>query len=122
MALDYIAEVSEQLLPPNEPNERFYRLQAAVLADLRAHPATGLWRAVTYFTFWAVRLSGFMPELKVSPTSRELARVMTAAPVGEMTPIEWTKETGADLRRQLCREIEMHLERRLATLALMESL
>jgi len=122
VALDYIAEVSEQLLPPNEPNERFYRLLAAILADLRAHPATGVWRAVTYFTFWAVRLSGFMPELKVSPSSRELARVMAAAPVGEMTPIEWTKETGADLRRQLCREIEMHLERTLATPALLESL
>ena len=122
VALDYIAEVSEQLLPPNEPNEKFYRLLAAVLADLRANPVTGVWRAVTYFTFWAVRLSGFLPELKVSPTSRELARVMAAAPVAEMTAIEWTKETGADLRRQLCSAIEMHLERRLATAALMESL
>ena len=122
VALDYIAEVSEQLLPPNEPNEKFYRLLAAVLADLRANPVNGVWRAVTYFTFWAVRLSGFLPELKVSPTSRELARVMAAAPVAEMTAIEWTKETGADLRRQLCGAIEMHLERKLVTAALMESL
>jgi DNA repair protein RecO (recombination protein O) len=122
VALDYIAEVSEQLLPPNEPNDRFYRLLAAVLADLRANPVTGVWRAVTYFTYWAVRLSGFLPELKVSPASRDLARVIAAAPVAEMTPLEWTKETGADLRRQLYREIEMHLERRLVTLPLLESL
>ena len=26
VALDYIAEVSDHLLPPNEPNERFFRL------------------------------------------------------------------------------------------------
>ena len=34
--LDFIAEVSDQLLPPAEPNERFFRLIAAVLADLRS--------------------------------------------------------------------------------------
>ena len=31
VALDYIAEVSEQLLPPEEPNEKFFRLLLAVL-------------------------------------------------------------------------------------------
>ena len=122
VALDYIAEVSDQLLPPNEPNDRFYRLLAAVLAELRREPVSGVWRAVTYFTFWAVRLSGFLPELKVSPASRDLARVMAVAPISELASIEWTKETGADLRRQLCREIELHIERRLITLPLLESL
>jgi DNA repair protein RecO (recombination protein O) len=122
VALDYIAEVSDQLLPPNEPNDRFYRLLAAVLADLRREPVTGVWRIITYFTFWAVRLSGFLPELKVSPESRDLARVIAVAPVSELAPIEWTKQTGADLRRQLCREIELHIERRLITLPLLESL
>jgi len=123
VALDYIAEVSDQLLPPNEPNERFYRLMASVLAELRREPAAGLWRAVTYFTFWAVRLSGFLPELnKVSQTSRDLARVMAVTPVAALPAIEWTKQTGADLRRQLCREIELHIERRLITLPILESL
>jgi len=122
VALDYIAEVSDQLLPPNEPNDRFYRLLAAVLAELRREPVTGVWRTVTYFTFWAVRLSGFLPELKVSPASRDLARVIAVAPISELASIEWTKETGADLRRQLCREIELHIERRLITLPLLESL
>ena len=35
-ALDYIAEVSEHLLPPNEPNEKYFRLLTAVLAHLRS--------------------------------------------------------------------------------------
>jgi len=122
VALDYIAEVSDQLLPPNEPNDRFYRLLAAVLADLRQNPATAVWRTVTYFTYWAVRLSGLLPELKVSPESRDLARAMNVAPVAGLAPIEWTKQTGADLRRQLSREIELHIERRLITLPLLESL
>src|ERR1700761_2926378 len=31
VALDYLAEISDHLLPPNEANERFFRLLAAVL-------------------------------------------------------------------------------------------
>jgi DNA repair protein RecO (recombination protein O) len=71
VALDYFAEVAEQLLPSAEPNERFFRLLLAVLDFLR--PATGngpansgrVWRAVTYYSLWAVRLSGWLPELHV---------------------------------------------------------
>jgi len=63
VALDYFAEVSEQMLPPAEPNEKFFRLLLAVLDDLRT--AGGAWRAVTYFSLWAVRLSGWLPELQV---------------------------------------------------------
>ena len=68
MALDFFAEVSEQLLPPAEPNENFFRLLMAVLEHLRAGVPSGsgnVWRAVTYFSLWAVRLSGFLPELHV---------------------------------------------------------
>jgi DNA repair protein RecO (recombination protein O) len=61
VALDYVAEVSDQLLPPGEPSEKFFRLLAAVLDDLRAGP----WRAVMYFSLWAVRLAGWLPELHV---------------------------------------------------------
>lgn len=35
VALDYIAEVCEHLLPPEEANEKFFRLVAAVLESLR---------------------------------------------------------------------------------------
>ena len=60
-ALDFFAEVSEQLLPAAEPNEKYFRLITTVLEHLkdRGNP----WRAVTYFSVWAVRLAGLLPEL-----------------------------------------------------------
>jgi len=126
VALDYIAEVSEQLLPPAEPNERFYRLLNAVLEDLRSSAASALlpavWRAVTYFTYWAVRLSGFLPEANWSEASRQLARAMATTPVAALAAIDWTRDTGADLRRALEKEIESHIERRLVTVSLLEAL
>jgi DNA repair protein RecO (recombination protein O) len=126
VALDYIAEVSEQLLPPAEPNERFFRLLNAVLADLRASAGERLpaavWRAVTYFTFWAVRLSGFLPELDTAEEDRRLARAMAVTPVEALGGLDWTRATGGELRRVLQREIETHIERKLVTVPLLEAL
>jgi len=65
VALDYFAEVSEQLLPSAEPSEKFFRLLLAVLESLQAPDAGKAWRAVTYFSLWALRLSGWLPELHV---------------------------------------------------------
>ena len=68
VALDYFVEITDQLLPPAEPNDRFFRLLIAVLEHMRAADSaeTGsVWRAVSYFSLWAVRLSGFLPELNV---------------------------------------------------------
>lgn len=66
LALDFFAEVAEQMLPAAEPSEKFFRLLLAVLAYLRGAGRTeGAWRAVTYFSLWAVRLSGWLPELHV---------------------------------------------------------
>jgi DNA repair protein RecO (recombination protein O) len=64
VALDFIAEVSEQFLPAAEVNERFFRLLLATLEDLRLS-VTNVWRAVTYFSLWVLRLSGFLPPLDV---------------------------------------------------------
>ena len=65
VALDYFAEVSEQLLPSAEPSEKFFRLLLAVLESLQAPEAGKAWRAVTYFSLWSLRLSGWLPELHV---------------------------------------------------------
>ena len=65
VALDYFAEVTEQMLPDAEPNEKFFRLLLTVLDYLRTAAGKGAWRAVTYFSLWAVRLSGWLPELHV---------------------------------------------------------
>jgi len=65
VALDYFAEVTEQMLPAAEPNEKYFRLLLAVLDYLRTAAGNGAWRAVAYFSLWAVRLSGWLPELLV---------------------------------------------------------
>ena len=122
VALDYLAEVAEQLLAPAEQNERFFRLLLSVLDYMQAARAPGLWQAATYFTLWAVRLSGFLPGLRVSPDSLAIADEMLKRPVAELSPRIWTKDTAADLRRFLVREIENHIERRLVTVPILEAL
>jgi DNA repair protein RecO (recombination protein O) len=121
VALDYIAEVSEQLLPPAEPNERFFRLLIAVLEYLRERQERGVWQAVSYFSLWAVKLSGFLPELRVSRESREIAGEILHTPIGQLADREWTKETAADLRRFLVRTIEEQIEHRLITAPMLEA-
>ena len=100
VALDYLAEISEQLLPPGEANERHFRLLIAVLDFLRA--GGSVWPAVTYFSLWSVRLAGFLPETRLSAESREIAEEMLVTPVARLEPREWTKSTAADLRRRWC--------------------
>jgi DNA repair protein RecO (recombination protein O) len=164
VALDYLAEISEQLLPPGEPNERYFRLLLAVLDHLRSGAAGSVWRAVTYFSLWAARLAGILPELHVclecgnwldnpearepayfsryrtglycahcrrsaelgktwelSVTSRDIAEEMLRTPVGQLTYNGWQRETAADLRHFLVRQIEHHIERRLITAPALEA-
>lgn len=122
VALDYIAEISDQLLPPAEPNERYFRLLAAVLEELARHGPGAPWRGITYFTLWAVRLSGFLPELRVGEESLDIASQMLRCHVRDLPPRDWNVATAADLRRALVRAIEQQLERRLITPPLLESL
>jgi len=167
VALDFLAEVSEQLLPTAEPSERFFRLLVAVLESL-PHPG-GVWRGVTYFALWAVRLSGWLPELHVclscgsvlddpisegalveraffsrgreglicnhcrhalsvgnswelSRESRDIAAEMLRQPVASLSTTNWSQATAADLRRFLVQQIEVHAERRLVTVPMLEGL
>ena len=122
VALDYIAEVTEQLLPPAEPNEKFFRLLLAVLDYLRQRQAEGVWQAVGYFTLWAVKLSGILPELRLSAESRAIAEEMLRTPVAQLSERVWTRATAADMRRALVRAIEEHIERRLITAPMLEAL
>jgi DNA repair protein RecO (recombination protein O) len=164
VALDYLAEISEQLLPPAEPSERHFRLLLAVLDHMRSGAAGSVWRAATYFSLWAVRLAGILPELHVclacgnwlenpearepaffsryrtglycghcrrdadlgktwelSVTSRDIAEEMLHTPVGQLTHEDWRRETAADLRHFLVRQIEHHIERRLVTADVLEA-
>lgn len=65
VALDYFAEIAEQLLPSDEPSERFFRLLLAVIESIRDGGEGAVRRAVNYYSLWAVRLSGWLPELHV---------------------------------------------------------
>ncbi|MBV9085465.1 MAG: DNA repair protein RecO [Acidobacteriaceae bacterium] len=128
IALDYVAEVSDHLLPPNEPNERFFRLLSAVLGYMHQRTPGANWTAITYFSLWATRLSGFLPDLSVHPdrglsvSSRELAGAMLRNHVAELPAAAWNKDTALDLRRFLIRQMEEHVERRFRTPALLEAL
>lgn len=126
VALDYIAELSEQLLPSHEPNEKFFRLLGSVLEALRSSPperrAEAVWLPVTYFSLWAVRLSGFLEEMRISDDSLALAKEMLAKPVSHLMPRPWTKQTAQDLRRALIQSVEFHIERRLVTARALETL
>ena len=120
VALDFLAEVSDQMLPPAEVNERHFRLLMAILDYLRAGGA--VWPAATYFSLWAVRLAGLLPELPLGVESREIAAEMLVTPVSQLASREWTRSTAADLRRALLRIIEDHVERRILSSAMLESL
>ena len=126
VVLDYFAEVSEQLLPPGETNERHFRLLLAVLEYIRASQAAGrkerLWPAALYFSLWAVRLAGFLPEVRAGREARLIAEEMLRTPISQLTERSWTKDTAADLRRFLVRQVEDHIERKLLSVPLLEAL
>ncbi len=132
VALDYFTEVTEQVLPPNEPNEKFFRLLVAVLTYLREGGneriaegvvrGSNIWVAVTYFSVWAVRLIGIWPEARVSEETAEIVHEMFEKPITALTPREWSKATTSDLRRVLIRTMEQHAERRFLTVPLLEAL
>ena len=120
VALDYFTEITDQILPAQEPNERFFRLLASVVDFLRA--GGEVWTAICYFTVWAVRLAGIWPEARVSEETVEIVAEMFEKPISALTPRGWSKATASDLRRLLIRAMEQHIERRFLTVPLLEAL
>ncbi len=124
IALDYMAELTEELLPQGEPNEKHFRLLLSVLDYLHAAKgeAKAVWPATLYFALWAVRLAGFLPALRGREESLEVAREIFARPVKDLTPRDWSRQIGSDLRHHLHRLIEEHVERRLQVAPMLEGL
>jgi DNA repair protein RecO (recombination protein O) len=60
VALGYIAEVLDDVLPEREANDAMFRLAISVLGKLRAG---AIWMPLTYFDLWSARLVGVLPEL-----------------------------------------------------------
>lgn len=61
VALEYVAEVIDQLLPDREPNDSIFRLAISVVGHLKAE---SVWMPLTYFDLWIVRLIGLLPDLQ----------------------------------------------------------
>ena len=120
LALDYFTEVTDQLMPPHEPNEKYFRLLKATLEFLRS--GGSVWSAVDYFTIWSVRLAGVLPELRVSRETVEIVEEMFVKGLHDLTPRVWTKSTLSGLRRSLIRAMEQHVERKFLTVPLLEAL
>jgi DNA repair protein RecO (recombination protein O) len=119
LALDYFTEVTDQLMPPHEPNEKYFRLLKATLEFLRS--GGSVWSAVDYFTIWSVRLAGVLPELRVSRETVEIVEEMFVKGLHDLTPRVWTKSTLSGLRRSLIRAMEQHVERKFLTVPLLEA-
>jgi len=122
LALDVMAEISEHLLPMAEVNEKYFRLLARVLEYLRGAGESGVWRAVTYFEVWSVRLSGFLPEVRVGAESMGILEEILKHSVEQMPERDWTASTAKDLRRAMVRLIEDHIERRLLAAPMLEEM
>src|SRR5258708_18240731 len=60
VALSYVAEVIDQLMPDREPSDDIFRLTLAVVHHLKAD---SIWMPLTYFDLWIVRLIGLLPDL-----------------------------------------------------------
>jgi DNA repair protein RecO (recombination protein O) len=61
--LAVVSEVAEQVLPEHEVNESMFRLILLTVKEVERRGATAL--AVSYFAFWTVRLSGWLPRFDV---------------------------------------------------------
>ena len=59
-ALQLVAEVLEEALPEQAPEDAVFRLTLAVLEELQVGR---VWMPVTYFALWINRLMGWMPAL-----------------------------------------------------------
>jgi len=60
VALSYVAEVLDQLLPDREPGDDVFRLSLSVIRQLKPD---SIWMPLTYFDLWIVRLIGLLPDL-----------------------------------------------------------
>src|SRR5882672_9605383 len=59
-ALELVAEVLEEALPEQAPEDAVFRLALAVIEQMQVGR---VWMPVTYFALWMNRLMGWMPEL-----------------------------------------------------------
>jgi DNA repair protein RecO (recombination protein O) len=62
-ALAYMSELVVEFAPPQEPNEKLFRMVRAVVEALAASPED-LQALVRYFEIWTLKLGGFLPDVR----------------------------------------------------------
>lgn len=74
----YLAELLVEFAPPQEPNERLYRMARVCLETAAEHPEN-LESLALYFEIWLLRLAGYLPFWdKCNNCRRELAKMESA--------------------------------------------
>ncbi len=150
IALDYFAEIAEQLLPAARaerevfpaldsraglsPRRRWHRpARTSGVTGSDANPAAPgsvvpagsgaeIWTAILYVSLWAVRLAGVFPEMRVSRESAEIAEEMFAKPLKALTPRAVDQGHRVRSAPPAVRAMEQHVERKFITVPLLEAL
>lgn len=68
-ALEYLGELALEFSPPNEPNEKMFRMVRACIDAISQTPAN-LPAIVRYYELWTLRLAGFLPDLRTCANCR----------------------------------------------------
>lgn len=62
-ALEYLSELAIEFAPPNQADERLFRMVKACLDAIAENPST-LRAIVRYYEIWMLRLAGFLPDAR----------------------------------------------------------
>ncbi len=107
-ALEYWGELVLEFAPPNEPNERLFRMVRACVEALGEEP-TRIEACTRYFEVWTLKLAGFLPDLRACAVCGEsfgeaenayvnLDQTLRCATCSKRTGEEWTGEALTRLR------------------------
>lgn len=79
--LEYLAELALEFAPPNDPDERLFRMVRACLEAVAQEPA-GVHALARYYELWILRLSGFLPDLRACADCRRALERQETAYIG----------------------------------------
>jgi len=123
VALAYLTEAADQLLPDREPQDVFFRLLLMVLEEIRK--TRKIWPALTYFDLWAVAHRRLHAGVWRAGSQRGVAGISrgnASETAAGLSPARVVKIDGQDLRRFLGRQMEMHIERNFKTRPMLDTL
>lgn len=75
-ALAYMSELVMEFAPPQEPNEKLFRMVRAVVEELASVPEN-VPALVRYFEIWTLKLGGFLPDVRACA---DCARALSEEP------------------------------------------